>query len=47
MMPTLYLCKRFRLQQCASVPQCVGGDGHYAFWALLGGKARGILQSLI
>lgn len=30
-----------------SIPQCVGGNGHYAFRALLGGKARGILQSLI
>lgn len=33
--------------QCVSIPQCVGGNGHYAFRALFGGKARGILQSFI
>lgn len=31
----------------AAVPQCVGGDGHNAFWALFRSKARGVLQRLI
>jgi len=31
----------------SSIPQCVGGDRHNAFRALLRGKARGILQSFI
>lgn len=29
------------------LPQRVGGNGHDAFWALLRGKAGGVLQSFV